>query len=194
MLKMEKNSEFTLTIVNIKCIIKVTEMRGMGDVQMARKKRLGLILIYLALAVVLSGCAKADASKNIIIGDANQFDGILVTNGNSLNETGDYEEKFIRDKKQVQKFIDELDGKELVEPTLEELQEKDEEHDKPGNYRMLLYNLPSAELNSEENEGYFLFFYEDGTIQVNQLGKYYFVKNPHPNLLNELKTEWNITF
>lgn len=85
-----------------------------------------------------------------------------------------------------------MNGKELVEASEKELQERTDELEEPGSYRMLLYNEPSVKSTSEDI--YLLLFHKDGAIQVNQEGSSYFIANPPKDLLTQLKSDWNITF
>lgn len=157
---------------------------------MMKPKMLYMLMTCLALAVFLMGCEKPDASKMVILDNPNEYEALFVTT--LYSDTDDRQHKTIRDEKKVKAFVEELDGKELVQPTDDEWLEKRDQRAEPGSYQIGLFK--PVDYEQEEREAYFVTFYSDGTIEVDQLGNHYFVKNPHPNLFNQLKTDWGITF
>ena len=144
----------------------------------------------IAFAVLLSGCSKPDASKQIILDKPKEYETLYVSA--SKYDADDRQHKTIRDEKKVKAFVKELDGKELVQATDEDWLEKRAQLEESGSYQVVLFK--PVDYEQEEREAYFVTFYLDGTIEVEQIGNRYFVKNPHPNLLNQLKTEWDINF
>lgn len=126
------------------------------------------------------------------INNADGYEGILVSGATSLVETSGYEELLVSGEEKAIALIDVLNGEELVKANDEELQKKSKELEVPGSYRVLLYNKPSVNNSSEDI--YPILFYKDGTIQVNQEGNTYFLKNPPKDLLAKLKSDWNISF
>ncbi|MFD1032849.1 hypothetical protein [Metaplanococcus flavidus] len=159
---------------------------------MKTSNRLFLILSFFALILLLGGCMNANASQTLTINSPEGYEGVLVSEATSLVETGGYEEMLVNGKDKANDLIAVLNGKELIEATEQELQERMDELEEPGNYRLLLYNKPSVDSSSEDL--YLLLFYKDGTIQVNQEGISYFIVDPPKDLLIQLKEEWDITF
>lgn len=151
-----------------------------------------LLLSFFALIFLLGGCMNASASPTLTISSSEGYEGVLVSGASSLVETSGYEEMLVSGKDKANDLIAVLNGKELVEANEKELQERTDELEVPGNYRMLLYNEPSVDSSNEDL--YLLLFYKDGTIQVNQDGISYFIVDPPKDLLMQLKAEWSITF
>lgn len=147
---------------------------------------------FFALILLLSGCMNASASQTLVINNTKGYEGVLVSGASSLVETSGYEEILISGEDTANALIDTLNGKELVEASEQELQERSYELEEPGSYRILLYNKPSVNYSSEDI--YPLLFYKDGMIQVNQEGVSYLIVDPPKDLLTQLKAEWNITF
>lgn len=151
-----------------------------------------LVLSFFAVILLLGGCLNANASQKLMINNPEGYEGVLVSETTSLVETSGYEEQLVRGKDKANDLIAVLNGKELTEATEGELQERTDELEEPGNYRILLYNKPSV--NSTSEDIFLILFYKDGTIQVNQEGISYFLVDPPKELLTQLKSEWNITF
>ncbi len=154
--------------------------------------KLRVILTGCVLLFLLSGCTGEKASETLAIHNEASYEGVLVSGASSLIETSEYEEVLVRGEGKANALIEILNGKELVEASEEELQERMDDLEEPGSYRMLLYNQPSV--NSTSEDLYLLLFYKDGTIQVNQEGASYFIVDPPVDLLTQLKSDWNITF
>lgn len=154
--------------------------------------RLFLTLSFFALILLLGGCMNANASQTLTINSPKGYEGVLVSEATSLVETSGYEEMLVNGKDKANDLIAVLNGKELIEATEQQLQERTDEFEEPGNYRMFLYNKPSV--NSTSEDIFLILFYKDGTIQVNQEGTSYFIVDPPEDLLIQLKEEWNIPF
>lgn len=147
--------------------------------------------LFLLLAVIwLGGCEEPDASKQIVLDDANEYESILI--GEYFGTLKENEKKFIRDEKLVHDFAKEMHGKELIQPTDAQRQEKRRTLTEPDSYHIGLFK--AHKFTKEYGDTIFFTFYPDGTIEVEQLGNVYFVKNPHPKLINEFKTAWDIRF
>lgn len=159
---------------------------------MKNSNRLSLVLSFFALILLLGGCMNANAAQTLTINSPEGYEGVLVSDASSLVETSGYEEMLVSGRDKANDLIALLNGKELIEATEQELQERTDELEEPGNYRMLLYNTPSV--NSTSEDIFLILFYKDGTIQVNQEGISYFIVDPPKDLLTQLKSEWNITF
>ena len=159
---------------------------------MKTSNKLFLILSFFALILLLSGFMNASASQTLTINSSGGYEGVLISGASSLVETSGYEETLISGGDTAKALIDTLNGKELIEASDQELQERSDELEEPGSYRILLYNKPSVNHLSEDI--YLLLFYKDGMIQVNQEGVSYFIIDPPKDLLTQLKVEWNITF
>lgn len=155
-------------------------------------KKLFLVPSFFALILLVSGCTDADAAETLAIEHRGAYEGVLVSGDFSDSESNEYEEVLVSGEEKANYLIDTLNGTELVEASDKELQEKAGQLEAPGSYRMILYNMPSA--NSTDEHMYLIVFYQDGTIEVNQEGITYFVKNPPEDLLAQLKSDWNITF
>lgn len=151
-----------------------------------------LMISFGILFLLLSGCTNHKASETLAISTAEGYEGVLVSEASSMVETSGYEETFISGKDKANALIDVLNGKELVEASEKELQERADKLEEPGSYRILLYNKPSV--NSRSDDIYPVLFYNDGTIQVDQEGVSYFIVNPPNDLLDQLKSDWNISF
>ncbi len=159
---------------------------------MKTSNRLLLVVSFFALVLLLGGCMNANASQTLTIDSSKGYEGVLVSDTSSLVETSGYEELLVSGKDKANDLIAVLNEKELIEATEQELQERTDELEEPGNYRMLLYNKPSV--NSTSEDIFLILFYKDGAIQVNQEELSYFVVDPPKDLLTQLKEEWNITF
>lgn len=151
-----------------------------------------LILSICVLFLLVSGCTGEKASETLAINNEASYEGVLVSGASSLIETSGYEEVLVRGEGKANALIEILNGKELVEASEQELLERMDDLEEPGNYRMLLYNQPSV--NSTSEDLYLLLFYIDGAIQVNQEGASYFIVDPPVDLLTQLKSDWNISF
>lgn len=151
-----------------------------------------LILSICVLFLLLSGCTGEKASETLAINNEASYEGVLVSGASSLIETSGYEEVLVSGEGKANALIEILNGKELVEASEQEILERMDDLEEPGNYRMLLYNQPSVNNTSEDL--YPLLFYKDGAIQVNQDGVSSFIVNPPADLLTQLKSDWNITF
>ncbi|MFP3323300.1 hypothetical protein R0K05_09325 [Planococcus sp. SIMBA_160] len=159
---------------------------------MKTSNRLFLFSSFFALVLLLVGCMNASASQTLTINSLDSYEGVLVSEASSVVKTDGYEEKFVSGKDKANDLMAILDGKELIEATEQELQERTDELEEPGNYRVLLYNKPSV--NSTSQDMYLILFYEDGAIQVNQEASTYFIADPPEDLLNQLKRDWDIAF
>lgn len=155
-----------------------------------KSKVLYVLVAVMVTTLLISGCSKPDASKQIVLDNPNEYDSLYV--GETGIDRDESQGKHIKDKKMISAFIKELDGQELVQPTEEKLDKKRKGRTAPGNYQVGLFKMPNHERT--ETEATFITFYADGTIHVEQLGNDYFVKNTQPTLLNQLKTDWGITF
>lgn len=151
-----------------------------------------LLLSFCLLLLLLSGCMGDKASETLAINNTAGYEGILVSGASSMVENSGYEETLVSGEGKANALIDILNGKELVEASEQELQDRSDDLEEPGSYRMLLYNEPSV--NSTSEDLYLLLFYKDGTIQVYQEGKSYFIADPPKDLLSKLKSDWEITF
>lgn len=154
-------------------------------------KRL-VIPTFVVLLVLLSACTNADTQKTLMIDHPNGYEGVLVSGATSVIETSGYEEVLVSGGDKANELIDALNGSELVEASEEELESRTADLEAPGSYRMLLYNKPSV--NSASEDIYPIFFYKDGTIQVNQEATPYFIADPPEDLLAKLKSDWAIAF
>ncbi len=154
--------------------------------------KLSLPVLFLALLLVLSGCAATSNSSKLVLDIPKEYEGVLVSDASSVVETSDYNEVLVNGKDEANRLIGFLNGKELVEPSDEELQKRMDRLEEPGSYRMLLYNEP--DVNSMNESLYPILFYKDGTIQVDQKGVSYFIENSPKDLLSRLKVDWNIAF
>lgn len=152
------------------------------------------VLGCLATAVLLSGClsGQADPSKEVVIPSATSYDVLLVSGVKEVGGDGEKKYHHVKDKKQIISFIRKLKGLELVEVTPEESLIKMGELETPGSYVIYLHEKSDTE---DDERSFQIFFYKDGSIQVNQLsGANYFVKNKQPKLLAESKSSWGIDF
>ncbi|MDQ0429313.1 hypothetical protein QOZ98_002141 [Planomicrobium stackebrandtii] len=159
---------------------------------MNSSNKLLLLLSFCLLILLLSGCMGDKASETLTINNIAGYEGVLVSGASSMVENSGYEETLVSGEGKANALIDILNGKELVEASEQELQDRRDDLEEPGNYRMLLYNEPSV--NSTSEDFYLLLFYKDGTIQVNQEGNSYFIADPPKDLLSKLKSDWEITF
>lgn len=152
------------------------------------------ILGCLTTALLLSGClsGQADPSKEVVIPSVTSYDGIVVSGAKEVGGDGEKKYHHVKDKKQIKSFIRKLNGLELVEVTPEESLVKMGELETTGSY--VIYLHEKSDIEGDELS-FQLFFYKDGSIQVNQLGgANYFVKNKQPKLLAESKASWGIDF
>jgi hypothetical protein len=159
---------------------------------MNTSNKLLLLLTFCLLLLLLSGCVGDQASETLAINNTEGYEGVLVSGASSLVENSGYEETLVSGEGKANALIDILNGKELVEASEQELEERMDDLEEPGSYRMLLYNEPSV--NSTSEDMYLLLFYKDGTIQVNQEGNSYFIVDPPKDLLSRLISDWEITF
>ncbi|ANU27043.1 hypothetical protein [Planococcus versutus] len=66
----------------------------------------------------------------------------MVSEASSFGKTSDYEEVFVSGEEKAEELIDLLRDQHMVEVSTDEVQQKAAELEKPGSYRMLLYNQP----------------------------------------------------
>ncbi|MBU9673757.1 hypothetical protein KQ939_09410 [Planococcus sp. CP5-4] len=142
---------------------------------------------------LLAGCATVGESpETLAIENRGEYEGVLVSSTYSSGQTAGYEETFIEGPEKADELIDRLNGKELIQASEAELQDRAEQLEQPGSYRMMLYNMPAAD--RMDDHMYLIHFYKDGTIQVDQEGVTYFLCDAPEDLLSQLKQQWNISF
>ncbi|PEL14454.1 hypothetical protein [Bacillus sp. AFS017336] len=107
----------------------------------------------------------------------------------------------IKDNKKIKEFIEKVNKMEVVQPSKDELMEKNKELNNKGNYIFVL-----SDKESMDNKVYLMNFFKDGRIifqkpngkKVSSIGEgqkmMYWSKVKHPELLTELKNLLNIKF
>ena len=160
---------------------------------MTTSANLSTIAFLWIIISLLAGCATVGESpETLAIEHRGEYEGVLVSSTYTSAKTAGYEETFIEGPEKADELIDRLNGEELIQASEAELQERADLLEQPGSYRMMLYNMPAA--NRTDEHMYLIHFYKDGTIQVYQEGKSYFIADPPKDLLSKLKSDWEITF
>lgn len=154
---------------------------------------LSIMASLLTVIAILAGCGTVrESPETLAIEHRGDYEGVLVSSTYTSAKTAGYEETFIEGPEKADELIDLLNGTELVQASEAELQDREDLHEQPGSYRMMLYNMPAADRMDDHT--YLIHFYKDGTIQVDQEGITYFLHNPPEDMLSQLKQQWNISF
>ncbi|MEH7403764.1 MULTISPECIES: hypothetical protein [Bacillaceae] len=160
-----------------------------------------IILITILLCACQSKSADVKAKTKILeIPNTSEYV-ILKVQGVDKGVASEETSRTIKSSKQIEEFIEKVNKMEVVQPSKDELMEKNKELNNKGNYIFAL-----SDKESMDNKVYTMNFFKDGRIifqkpngkKVSSNGggqkMMYWSKTKHPELLTELKNLLNIKF
>ncbi|MED3963406.1 hypothetical protein [Niallia taxi] len=157
-------------------------------------KTLRILFLLLFSTILVSGCTtnKKNETIQIDIPNAEQYTVLYIqgvdTNGVSSETTS----KYITGEKEIKSFIKKINKMEVVKPSKNEIKNKVKELNNQGNYTFVL-----SDSKTMDNTVYNMNFFKDGSIQFQSTDKneiIYLSEEKHPEVIEELKNTFKITF
>ncbi|MFB7139181.1 hypothetical protein ACFCYN_05995 [Gottfriedia sp. NPDC056225] len=163
------------------------------------------VSVIILITILLCGCQSMSAgvqmkTKILEIPNTSEYV-VLRVQGVDKGVASEETTMTIKNNKKIEEFIEKVNKMKVVQPTKDELMEKNKELNNKGNYIFAL-----SDKESMDNKVYIMNFFKDGRIifqkpngkKVSSIGKgqklMYWSKVKHPELLTELKNLLNIKF
>ncbi|QKE75265.1 hypothetical protein HPK19_22310 [Arthrobacter citreus] len=163
------------------------------------------VSVIILITILLCGCQSMSAgvqmkTKILEIPNTSEYV-VLMVQGVDKGVASEETTMTIKNNKKIEEFIEKVNKMKVVQPTKDELMEKNKELNNKGNYIFAL-----SDKESMDNKIYIMNFFKDGRIifqkpngkKVSSIGKgqklMYWSKVKHPELLTELKNLLNIKF